>query len=70
MTLLSFAVMVAMGNNGGEQIEEYSGLARRSPFLAFALLIGMISLAGVPFTADFSENFLSSTRRSGSIRPD
>jgi NADH-quinone oxidoreductase subunit N len=57
MTLLSFAVMVAMGNNGGEQIEEYSGLARRSPFLAFALLIGMISLAGVPFTAGFLGKF-------------
>src|SRR5262249_3620057 len=57
MTLLSFAVLVVMGNHGGEQIEDYFGLAKRSPFLAFALLIGMISLAGVPFTAGFLGKF-------------
>src|SRR5262249_16378854 len=57
MTLLSFAVLVVMGKNGAEQIEDYFGLAKRSPFLAFALLIGMISLAGVPFTAGFLGKF-------------
>src|SRR5262249_23608161 len=57
MTLLSFAVLVVMGNHGGEQIEDYFGLAKRSPFLAFALLLGMISLAGVPFTAGFLGKF-------------
>lgn len=57
MTLLSFAVLVVMGNNGGDQIEDYFGLAKRSPFLAFALLIGMVSLAGVPFTAGFLGKF-------------
>ena len=31
---------------------------RRSPFLAFAMLIAMISLAGVPFTAGFFGKFL------------
>ncbi|MGH8094236.1 MAG: NADH-quinone oxidoreductase subunit N [Chthoniobacterales bacterium] len=57
MTLLSFAVLVVVGNSTGDQIEDYAGLAKRSPFLAFALLIGMISLAGVPFTAGFLGKF-------------
>jgi NADH-quinone oxidoreductase subunit N len=41
----------------GEQIADFDGLAKRSPFLAFAMLIGMISLAGVPFTAGFVGKF-------------
>lgn len=58
MTLLCFAVLVVVGSNGGsDQIEDYAGLAQRSPFLAFAMLIGMISLAGVPFTAGFLGKF-------------
>jgi NADH-quinone oxidoreductase subunit N len=48
---------VVVGSNGGDQIEDYAGLAKRSPFLAFAMLIGMISLAGVPFTAGFLGKF-------------
>jgi len=57
MTLLCFAVLIAVGNSAGDQIEDYAGLAKRSPFLAFALLIGMIALAGVPFTAGFLGKF-------------
>src|SRR3989454_8899384 len=53
MTLLSFAVLVVVAQQTGEEISDYDGLARRSPFLAFAMLIGMVSLAGVPFTAGF-----------------
>ena len=57
MTLLCFAVMIVVAAQGGEQIEDYAGLAKRSPFLAFAMLIGMLSLAGVPFTAGFLGKF-------------
>jgi NADH-quinone oxidoreductase subunit N len=57
MTLLCFAVLSVVGNSAGDEIEDYAGLARRSPFLAFAMLIGMISLAGVPFTAGFLGKF-------------
>src|SRR5450432_2924682 len=58
MTLLCFAVLIVVGNSSGsDQIESYAGLAKRSPFLAFAMLIGMISLAGVPFTAGFLGKF-------------
>jgi len=57
MTLLSFAVLVIVAQQTGEQIADFDGLAKRSPFLAFAMLIGMVSLAGVPFTAGFFGKF-------------
>ena len=57
MTLLCFAVLIVVAAHGGEQIENYAGLGKRSPFLAAAMLIGMLSLAGVPFTAGFLGKF-------------
>lgn len=57
MTLLSFAVLTVVAEQAGENIEDFNGLAKRSPFLAFAMLIAMISLAGVPFTAGFLGKF-------------
>jgi NADH-quinone oxidoreductase subunit N len=58
MTLLSFAVLISVAQQTGEEISDFDGLARRSPFLAFAMLIGMLSLAGLPFTAGFVGKFL------------
>jgi NADH-quinone oxidoreductase subunit N len=57
MTLLSFAVLVVVAKQTGENIEDFNGLAKRSPFLAFGMLIAMASLAGVPFTAGFLGKF-------------
>jgi NADH-quinone oxidoreductase subunit N len=57
MTLLSFAVLIIVAQQAGERINDFDGLAKRSPFLAFAMLIGMISLAGVPFTIGFLGKF-------------
>jgi NADH-quinone oxidoreductase subunit N len=57
MTLLSFAVLIIVAQQTGEEISDFDGLGRRSPFLAFAMLIGMVSLAGVPFTAGFLGKF-------------
>jgi NADH-quinone oxidoreductase subunit N len=57
MTLLSFAVLVIVAQQTGEQIGDFDGLASRSPFLAFAMLTGMVSLAGLPFTAGFFGKF-------------
>lgn len=57
MTILSFAVLVVVSQTGGDSIENFDGLSRRSPFLAFAMLIAMASLAGVPFTAGFFGKF-------------
>ncbi len=58
MTLLSFAVLIVVANDTGEQIQDFAGLAKRSPFLAFAMLLAMVSLAGLPFTAGFLGKFL------------
>ncbi|HEX4631609.1 MAG TPA: NADH-quinone oxidoreductase subunit N [Chthoniobacterales bacterium] len=57
MTMLSFAVLVVVAKQTGDNIEDFNGLAKRSPFLAFAMLIAMASLAGLPFTAGFLGKF-------------
>jgi NADH-quinone oxidoreductase subunit N len=57
MTLLSFAVLIVVSKQTGDNIEDFNGLAKRSPFLAFAMMIAMASLAGVPFTAGFLGKF-------------
>jgi NADH-quinone oxidoreductase subunit N len=57
MTLLSFAVLIIVAQQTGEEISDFDGLGKRSPFLAFAMLVGMVSLAGVPFTAGFWGKF-------------
>jgi NADH-quinone oxidoreductase subunit N len=57
MTLLSFAVLIIVSEQTGDEISDFDGLAKRSPFLAFAMLVGMISLAGIPFTAGFLGKF-------------
>jgi NADH-quinone oxidoreductase subunit N len=58
MTLLSFAVLVIVSGQTGDEIADFEGLGTRSPFLAFAMLIAMASLAGVPLTAGFFGKFL------------
>ncbi len=50
----AFAVVIVVGNQTSrEDIDGFSGLNRRSPLLAFALLIFLLSLAGVPPLAGF-----------------
>jgi NADH-quinone oxidoreductase subunit N len=58
MTLLSFAVLIVVAQQTGEQIGDFDGLSKRSPFLAFAMLIAMASLAGIPLTVGFFGKFL------------
>jgi NADH-quinone oxidoreductase subunit N len=59
MTLLSFLVLVIVSVHGeGDEIVHFNGLSKRSPVLAFALLVAMMSLAGVPLTAGFLGKFL------------
>lgn len=54
MTLLGFLVLVAVaGATGKDDLAAFHGLGKRSPFLAFALLVAMASLAGVPLTVGF-----------------
>jgi len=50
----AFAIVIAVGNLiHSDEIEDYNGLNRRSPFMAFAMLVFLLSLAGVPPLAGF-----------------
>jgi NADH-quinone oxidoreductase subunit N len=55
MTMGSFAVVIAVGRRGEERLdlEAYSGLAWERPWLAVAMTIFLLSLAGFPFTGGF-----------------
>ncbi len=59
MTFLSFLVLIHVANAAGrDEIADFNGLARRSPVLAFGMLVSMLSLAGLPFTVGFLGKFL------------
>ena len=50
----AFAVIIAVSHQtGGELIDDYKGLNRRSPMLAATMLVFLLSLAGVPPLAGF-----------------
>ncbi len=59
MTLGAFAVigMLRKGGVEGEEIEDFTGLAKRQPLAAFLMLVFMGSLAGIPPTAGFIGKF-------------
>jgi NADH-quinone oxidoreductase subunit N len=41
----------------GEKISDYKGLAKRAPVLAFAMMLFLFSLAGIPPLAGFTSKF-------------
>jgi NADH-quinone oxidoreductase subunit N len=55
----AFAVVIAVERKEGEgvMLDDYKGLAKRSPILALALAYFMLSLTGVPPTGGFSGKF-------------
>jgi NADH-quinone oxidoreductase subunit N len=56
--LLAFAVVVLFSEaTGSETIADLAGLSRRSPWLALAMTIALLSLAGVPPAAGFFGKF-------------
>ncbi|MGH2398359.1 MAG: NADH-quinone oxidoreductase subunit N [bacterium] len=59
MTLGAFAVVLMLERRGEEadQIADLTGLASRSPSLAAAMAVCMVSLAGLPPTAGFIAKF-------------
>lgn len=58
MTMLCFLVLTIVRRaTDSDEIAAFHGLHKRSPFLAFALLVGVVSLAGVPLTAGFLGKF-------------
>lgn len=69
MTLLCFAVLIVVSrSSGSDDLKAFDGLHRRSPFLAFAMLIGAASLAGVPLTAGFLGKFFVFMAAAGSAQ--
>ena len=63
-TAYSIASIIAFGalilvqqQSGSDSFESFNGLARKNPFLAMVLTIGMLSLAGIPLTAGFIGKF-------------
>ena len=52
--LAAFGVIQIVGKStGSDDISAYAGLSRRSPGLAFIMLIALLSLAGIPPFAGF-----------------
>ncbi len=42
----------------GEELDDYRGLARRLPVVSFAMLVFLVSLAGIPGTGGFVSKFI------------
>jgi NADH-quinone oxidoreductase subunit N len=58
MNLGAFAVAIAVERaTGTESIDQYQGLANRSPFLALSMAIFLLSLSGIPPLAGFFGKF-------------
>ena len=59
MTFGAFAIvaMLRKGSLEGEEIEDFTGLAKRQPVAALLMLVFMVSLAGIPPTAGFIGKF-------------
>ncbi len=57
--LAAFGVVTVFARSAGsDEIAQYAGLSRRSPYLALTLLIALLSLAGMPPLAGFMGKFL------------
>lgn len=55
----AFMVVAAMGAAAiGEKLEDFKGLNKRSPFLAFSMTLMLLSLAGIPPLAGFASKFV------------
>ena len=59
MQLGAFAVIVMLRRHDvvGDELKDFSGLHFRHPFAAFAMLLFMLSLGGIPPTAGFMGKF-------------
>lgn len=59
MTLGAFSVVAMLRKGGleGDEIEDFTGLAKRQRVAAFLMLVFMVSLAGIPPTAGFIGKF-------------
>lgn len=60
MALAAFAMIISLANNGFEadSVTDFRGLNKKNPWLAFIMLLIMLSLAGVPPLLGFYAKFL------------
>ncbi|MFH1561804.1 MAG: NADH-quinone oxidoreductase subunit N [Nitrospirota bacterium] len=57
-SLGAFLVVIAFSNQtGSDTIEDYAGLWKRAPLLALAMLLSLVSMAGIPPLAGFIGKF-------------
>ncbi|NEU10346.1 NADH-quinone oxidoreductase subunit N [Flavihumibacter sp. R14] len=58
-SIIAFAVLILVKRQmGSDNYESFNGLGRKNPFMAFALTVAMLSLAGIPLTAGFIGKFM------------
>jgi NADH-quinone oxidoreductase subunit N len=59
MTIGAFGMVILLsrGTVRGDQIDDFSGLAQKSPLAAAAMLLFLISLTGIPPTGGFTGKF-------------
>jgi NADH-quinone oxidoreductase subunit N len=58
-TLLGFLVLAVLRSQGvGDNLKDITGLAKRSPALAFSFTVALASMAGLPLTAGFMGKML------------
>jgi len=57
MSVAAFGVALTLGARGERAIDDYAGLGRVAPGLAFAMTVALISLTGIPLTAGFVGKF-------------
>jgi NADH-quinone oxidoreductase subunit N len=59
MSLGSFGVILLLSRVGyeAENLEDFKGLNKRSPWFAFVMMVLMFSMAGVPFFVGFFAKF-------------
>lgn len=59
MTAGAFLIIAALSTAGvSEDLEDYKGLSKRSPVMAFAMAVLLLSLVGIPPLAGFASKFV------------
>lgn len=60
MNLTAFAIVAFLRNSlGSEEIADYAGLWRRSPWVVVAMVVTLFSLVGIPPLAGFNAKFVA-----------
>jgi len=55
MNIGAFGVVISLKSKGeiGEEVDDFAGLGKRAPFMAFMMTVFMLSLGGLPMTGGF-----------------